>query len=479
MQVQNLIAGQFTEPRSGEWLDIFNPATGQVFGKVPNSDAGDIDAAASAAQSAFADWSALAAADRAVHLNRLADWIERNFEELARAECDDTGKTLRQARTVDIPRAIANLRFFAALAQTWSSESHSTPNAIHYTLRQPLGVVACISPWNLPLYLFTWKIAPALAAGNCVIAKPSEITPLTAYLLCRGVQECGLPAGVLNVVHGSGATAGESLVKHLAVRAVSFTGGTKTGKLIASLLAPRFVKASLELGGKNPNVIFADCDYEPMMQTTIRSSFANQGQICLCGSRILVQRSLYARFRDDFVQRVNKMVVGDPLVETSDLGAVVSKTHLEKILGCVDWARREGGNVLVGGDIVSVTGRCQSGFFMRPTVIEGLNAACRTNQEEIFGPVVTLQPFDNLDEAVERANATRYGLSASVWTRDAATALACAEKIAAGVVWVNSWLVRDLRTPFGGMRESGLGREGGVEAMRFFTETKSICLPSR
>jgi aminomuconate-semialdehyde/2-hydroxymuconate-6-semialdehyde dehydrogenase len=406
----------------------------------------------------------------------LAEWVERNFVELVRAETDDNGKTLRQSRTVDIPRVSTNFRFFASMAQTWSSESYSTPDAIHYTLRQPLGPVACISPWNLPLYLFSWKVAPALAAGNCVIGKPSEVTPLTAYILSRGIEECGWPPGVFNIVHGRGPSAGEALVTHPGIRAVSFTGGTKTGSRIASLLAPRFVKTSLELGGKNPNLIFADCDYERMLDTTVRSSFSNQGQICLCGSRILVQRSIYDRFRDDLVNRAASLVVGDPLDEKSDLGAVVSRPHMEKILGCIEVAKQEGGKILIGGQRVQPNGRCRNGYFVAPTVIEGLGPNCQTNQEEIFGPVVTLQPFDDVNHAIELANATRYGLSASVWTKDTSTALACGERIAAGVVWVNSWLVRDLRTPFGGVRQSGIGREGGVEAMRFFTDTKSVCL---
>ncbi len=475
-QIKNFIGGRFVEPASGKWLDDINPATGEIIAHVPDSDANDIAAAVQAAQAAFPTWSSLPAAERAGHMNRLADWIERNLDSLAQAECDDNGKTLRLARTLEIPRAVTNFRFFAAMALTWSSESHATPDAIQYTLRQPLGVVACISPWNLPLYLFTWKIAPALAAGNCVIGKPSEITPLTAFMLCKGVEECGWPAGVLNVVHGSGAATGEALVAHSAIRAVSFTGGTKTGARIAAQLAPRFVKASLELGGKNPNVIFADCDYERMLDTTIRSSFSNQGQVCLCGSRILIQRSIYDRFRADFLDRAASMIVGDPLDAKSDLGAVVSRPHMEKIIGCIDLAKKEGGKVLVGGQQIRLTGRCAGGFFIAPTVIDGLGPECRTNQEEIFGPVVTLQPFDDLDDAIVLANATRYGLSASVWTSDTNKALVCAEQIAAGVVWVNSWLVRDLRTPFGGTRESGIGREGGVEAMRFFTESKNVCI---
>jgi aminomuconate-semialdehyde/2-hydroxymuconate-6-semialdehyde dehydrogenase len=475
-QIRNLIGGKFVEPHAQLWLDDFNPATHEVHARVPDSTDDDVSAAVDAANAAFPAWSRMATAERARLMNRLADWIEANFERLVRAETDDNGKTLRQSRSVDIPRCSTNLRFFAALGQTWASESHHSAEHVQYTLRQPLGVVACISPWNLPLYLFTWKIAPALAAGNCVIGKPSEITPLTAYLLSQGVIECGWPPGVLNIVHGTGAVTGEALVNNPGIRALSFTGGTKTGAHIAARLAPRFVKASFELGGKNPNLIFADCHYERMLETTLRSSFANQGQICLCGSRILVQDQIYDRFRDDLVRRAKGLVVGDPLDDASDLGAVVSRPHMEKILGCIDAAQREGGTILCGGDAVRPIGRCANGCFVAPTVIEGLGPACQTNQEEIFGPVVTLQPFGDEAEAIDLANATQYGLSASVWTQDSGAALRCAEQLAAGVVWVNSWLVRDLRTPFGGVRNSGSGREGGLEAMRFFTETKNVCL---
>ena len=347
--------------------------------------------------------------------------------------------------------------------------------AINYTLRKPLGVVACISPWNLPLYLFTWKVAPALAAGNCVVAKPSEITPVTAYLLSTWIKDAGFPDGVFNVLHGLGPEVGEAMVTHPDIAAVSFTGGTATGARIAGHVAPRFKKMSLELGGKNPAIIFDDADFEEALRTTLRSSFANQGQICLCGSRILVQRTIYTRFRDALVEKASKMIAGDPLDPATKLGAVVSESHMNKILSCIDVAREEGARVLCGGGRLRPKG-VENGFYIAPTVLEGLGPDCRTNQEEIFGPVVTLQPFDTEEEALELANYTAYGLAATLWTSDLKRAHRVAAQIESGIVWVNTWLLRDLRTPFGGVKASGLGREGGFDALEFFTEPQNICI---
>lgn len=474
--IHNYVGGDLVDAVGGGRLDNVDPATGAVFGTLPDSGPEDIEMAVQAAERALPGWANAAADVRAAALERLANWLEQRLDEFARAESIDSGKTFRQARELEIPRAVTNLRFFASLARGFSSESHALPQAINYTLRQPLGVVGCISPWNLPLYLFTWKIAPALAAGNCVIGKPSEVTPLTAGLLCRGAVECGFPPGVLNVVQGLGGRAGAALVDHPRVRALSFTGGTVTGTAIAERTARSLKKVSLELGGKNPNLIFADCDYEKALATTLRSSFANQGQICLCGSRIYVEAPLYERFCRDLVDRARQLRVGDPLTPESDLGAVVSAAHQQKILGCLETARREGGEILCGGAAWHPSGRCAQGFFVQPTVIRGLPVECQTNQQEIFGPVVTVQSFRDSDEAVQLANATAYGLSASIWTGSVTTAHRVARDLAAGVVWVNCWLIRDLRTPFGGVKQSGLGREGGWEAMRFFTETKNVCI---
>jgi aminomuconate-semialdehyde/2-hydroxymuconate-6-semialdehyde dehydrogenase len=399
------------------------------------------------------------------------------MHELSLAESNDTGKPLWLSKKMDIPRASSNFRFFATGIMHFANESHAMEDkAINYTLRQPIGIVGCISPWNLPLYLFTWKIAPALAAGNCVIAKPSEVTPVTAFLLGRICKEAGLPDGVLNIVHGTGPTCGEAIVKHPDIKAISFTGSTRAGERIASVAAPMFKKLSLELGGKNPNIIFADCDWEKMMKETIRSSFSNQGQICLCGSRILIEKTIYEKFKTEFVKKTKQLTVGDPFDEDIKQGAIVSKLHFEKVMQCIETAKSEGATILCGGNSIKLEGRCADGYFIEPTVIEGLGPACKTNMEEIFGPVVTLQSFETEEDALRLANTSTYGLAATIWTQDISKAHGVAAKVQSGIIWVNCWLVRDLRTAFGGMKNSGVGREGGWEALRFFTEAKNICI---
>ena len=476
-KIDNYIAGRHKAPISGEYLDSYDPSTGKVYSLVPDSDARDIDCATQAARAVFSDWSGRSAESRHDVLMRISRLIEENLDELALAESIDNGKPLSLAKAVDIPRAVSNFKFYATAAMHTANESHDMAGqAINYTLRQPLGVVGCISPWNLPLYLFSWKVAPALAAGCTVVAKPSEITPMTAYLLSNICIEAGLPPGVLNIVHGLGPKVGGAIVAHRDVKAVSFTGGTKTGEEIARTAAPMFKKLSLELGGKNPNIIFADCDYEQMLSTTIRSSFSNQGEICLCGSRIFVERPLYERFKKDFVERVSRLKIGDPLEPDTDVGAIVSMQHFDKIMSYVELAQTEGGKILTGGTQVHLDGRCSGGWFIAPTVIEGLPHDCRTNQEEIFGPVVTIMPFDTEDEVLGYANSVRYGLSSTVWTENLSRAHRVAAKIESGIVWVNCWLLRDLRTPFGGVKDSGVGREGGFEALRFFTEEKNVCI---
>lgn len=475
--IENYIGGELVKPASGEYLDNFEPATGQVYSSIPDSDDRDVNLAADAAKASFPAWSLTPPETRFEILMRLVGLIERDLESLAMAESVDNGKPVSLARVVDIPRAVANFRFYATAAMHTANESHETiSQAINYTLRQPLGVVGCISPWNLPLYLFTWKIAPAIAAGCTVVAKPSEVTPMTAYLLSKLCIEAGLPAGVLNIVHGLGAKVGSAIVAHRDVKAISFTGGTKTGEEIARTAAPMFKKLSLELGGKNPNIIFADCNYEEMLATTVRSSFSNQGEICLCGSRIFVERPMYEQFKSDFVSRVRTLNIGDPIDPDTDVGAIVSKQHFEKIMSYIDLAREEGGTILSGGNSVALDGRCADGWFIEPTVIDGLSHDCRTNQEEIFGPVVTIMSFDTEDEVLSHANSVRYGLSATVWTENLSRAHRVSAALESGIVWVNCWLLRDLRTPFGGMKDSGIGREGGFEALRFFTEEKNVCV---
>jgi aminomuconate-semialdehyde/2-hydroxymuconate-6-semialdehyde dehydrogenase len=474
MRIQNYIDGQFAAPANGAYLPNVAPATGEVYGEIPDSGAEDVARAIAAAQKAFPLWSNLTAAERSAHMLRVSQRIEERLDELAAAESKDNGKPVKLATRVDIPRARDNFAFYATAILHDASESHDMgAQGFNYTLRRPIGVVACISPWNLPLYLFTWKIAPALAAGNTVVAKPSEVTPATAYLLSEILDEVGFPAGVLNIVHGTGPNVGEPLVSHPDVPVISFTGGTATGARISSVAAPMFKKLSLELGGKNPNVIFADCDFDKMLRTTLQSSFANQGQICLCGSRILVERPLYDRFVAAFVEKVKALKVGRPDDPATQVGAVVSKDHQAKILHYIQLAQEEGGTVECGGQALYPEG-AEGGFYVAPTVITGLSMGCRTNQEEIFGPVVTIQAFDSEAEALALANATKYGLAATVWTENLKRAHRVAAHIHSGIVWVNNWLVRDLRTPFGGVKASGVGREGGFEALRFFTEPKNI-----
>jgi aminomuconate-semialdehyde/2-hydroxymuconate-6-semialdehyde dehydrogenase len=476
-KLENYISGEMIAPASGDYLDNYNPATGEVYSLIPDSEERDVECAVEAAREAFPAWSKMSAEARHDCLMRVSNLIERDLDALAKAESVDNGKPLLLAKTVDIPRAVSNFKFYATAAMHTATEAHETVGqAINYTLRQPLGVVGCISPWNLPLYLFSWKIAPALAAGCTVVAKPSEITPMTAYLLSKLCIEAELPAGVLNIVHGLGAKAGSAIVAHKNVKAISFTGGTKTGQDIARIAAPMFKKLSLELGGKNPNIIFADCDYDEMLETTVRSSFSNQGQICLCGSRIFVERPIYERFKIDFVERVKQLKIGDPLDEKTNVGAVVSKQHLEKVLSYIDLAQTESGKILLGGNRVKLEGKCANGYFIEPTIIENLAHDCRTNQEEIFGAVVSVQPFDTEEEVLNYANSTEYGLSATVWTENLSRAHRVAEQIESGIVWINTWLLRDLRTPFGGVKQSGVGREGGFEALKFFTEEKNVCI---
>ncbi|MEM6736067.1 MAG: aldehyde dehydrogenase [Bacteroidota bacterium] len=471
-EIKNFINGKYLDPIAGRYIYNYEPGTGEVYGKIPNSTLADLKLAVSAADKVFPFWSTLEIDQRSRILLKLADLIEENTEELAEAESRDNGKPLWLAKSVDIPRASANFRFYASAIVNFSSEAHiQEAFMVNYTRRAPLGIVGCISPWNLPLYLFSWKVAPALSMGNCVIAKPSELTPMTAYMLGELANEAGLPAGILNVLHGEGKGIGQAIVEHSATKAISFTGGTTTGKIVGAIAAKQFKKVSLELGGKNPSIVFADCDLEEAVEVNIKSSFINQGEICLCSSRILIEDSLYEEFKSRFLREVAKLQVSDPKDPESYCGALVSEQHLLKVASYVQLAIDEGGDVLLGGNRIN-----REGYFFEPTVIEGLDENCRTNQEEIFGPVVTLNSFSSEEEAISLANCTRYGLSCTIWTNDLKKAHRVSHSIESGIIWVNCWLLRDLRTPFGGMRDSGVGREGGEEALRFFSEPQNVCI---
>ena len=474
--LSNFINGDYVNPKSNNYLDVFEPATGQVYCQVPNSNGDDIHLAVNSAIDAFPKWSSLSLDERSLYLKTIAEMIESRLDEFAKYESRDTGKPISLARSVDIPRAVSNFRFFAEYASQFEFEFNINNDSSHNTvIRSPLGPVGCISPWNLPLYLFTWKIAPALITGNTVVAKPSELTPFTAFKFGEICKDAGLPAGVLNIIHGQGMTAGDALISHSGIKAISFTGGTATGKVIATKSAPMFKKLSLEMGGKNPAVVFSDCDYDAMLETVVKSSFSNQGQICLCSSRIMVEENIYNKFRKDFVEKVSALIVGDPIEDSTQIGSITSKPHLDKVMTYIELAQKEGGTILTGGKQVNIKGRCEGGWFVEPTVIDGLINSCRTNQEEIFGPIVTIIPFKDEGEAIDIANDTEYGLSATIWTEDIDKATRVARNIDAGVIWINCWLVRNLRTPFGGMKQSGMGREGGTEILNFFTEPKNIC----
>lgn len=475
--ILNYINGELIPSTDGELLDNFNPSTGEVYSKIAKSNNKDAEQAIEAASNAFPEWSQTPLVKRISIIRKIANLIKENEAELAEAESRDNGKPISVSSTVDIPRASLNFEFYAEAVSQLHGDSFPMDNhSINYTLNQPLGVVTCISPWNLPLYLLTWKIAPALLMGNTVVAKPSEVTPMTAFLFSKLCIEAGLPKGVLNILHGLGPDVGETISTHPNVKAVSFTGSTATGKIISEMASPLYKKVSLEMGGKNPNIIFDDCDFDKTLKTTIMSSFANQGQICLCGSRVFVQKGIYEKFKETLVQKTKKMVAGDPLDPKTRLGAVVSKLHYEKILGCIETAKEEGGKIIAGGGPAEMAAPFNNGYFIQPTIIEGLDHLCITNQEEIFGPVISIIPFETEEEVIEMANSTKYGLSASIWTTNLSRAHRVSRDLDAGVVWVNTWLQRDLRTPFGGAKSSGVGREGGMHALKFFSEEKNICI---
>lgn len=476
-KIYNYINGELFAPKSEKYLDNVSPVDGQVYSYVPDSDDQDVEVAIQAAKEAFPSWSGLSKQDRYDHLMRLSEGIKNRFEELVAAESYDNGKPEWLARLVDIPRASSNIEFFATASLHYASELHDMDgSALNYTLRKPVGVVGCISPWNLPIYLLTWKIAPALAAGNTVVAKPSEVTPMTAHILGEICQEIGFPKGVLNIVHGLGYKVGDAITRHPDTPIISFTGGTATGAKIAEVAAPMFKKLSLELGGKNPNIVFADADFDLAVDMAVKASFSNQGQICLCGSRLFVEKPIYDSFKAAFVEKTKDLKVGSPKSEDTKLGAVVSESHMNNILNSIELAKKEGGKVLCGGERIVLDGELKDGFYVAPTIIEGLDYQCKTNQEEIFGPVVTITPFDSEKEVLAMANSTKYGLAGSIFTKDISKGHRVAGAIDSGLIWINTWLLRDLRIPFGGMKNSGVGREGGFKSLQFFTEEKNVCL---
>ncbi|MHB8632461.1 MAG: aldehyde dehydrogenase [Thermoplasmatota archaeon] len=475
--LQNHVGGRRVPPRSGRYLDNLDPARNQLLCRVPRSGVEDVDDAVRAAQAAQPAWARRGVGERAAILGHLAEAVERNLDRLARLESEDTGKPVKLARTLDIPRAARNFRYFSEFLASRTEPEHPMPGYRNRTQRIPIGVVGLITPWNLPLYLLSWKLAPALGLGNAVVAKPSEMTPRTADFLVDLMEEAGLPAGLYNVVHGLGPEAGSALVEHAGVRAVSFTGGTATGAKVAAAAASRVKKLSLELGGKNPTIVFADCDFEAAVKGVARAAFTNQGQVCLCGSRVLVDEAIATRFVDALEQHVASWRIGDPQDEATDLGSLVSLAHRDKVEGYVELARREGATVR-GGGRPSLAGALAAGAFLRPCLLTGVRQESRVVQEEIFGPVATVQPFASEREAVALANGVRYGLAATVWTKDAARASRVAEALDTGMVWVNSWLVRELSVPFGGVKDSGVGREGGEWSVDFYSEAKNICTPA-
>jgi aminomuconate-semialdehyde/2-hydroxymuconate-6-semialdehyde dehydrogenase len=475
-KLNNYIDGHEAAPLSGKYLPNYEPATGKVYSEIPDSRAADVDLAVKAAQKIFPWWSQRTPEQRSQVLLSIADRMEKSADDLARAESRDQGKPLHVARELEIPRAIYNFRYFAT--RILHTEETARPNqalgSLAYTYRMPIGVAGLISPWNLPLYLLTWKIAPAIAAGNTVVCKPSELTPMTAYLMGEIFNEAGLPHGVVNMIFGLGSSAGAALASHPDVPLVSFTGGTATGRKILEASIPRFKKTSLELGGKNAALVFADCDLAEAVITSVRSAFQNQGEICLCNSRILVEESIYEKFVEKFARTASLIRVGDPELKETQMGPLVSKEHKEKVLSYIELAKQEGGTIVYGGTVPNLAAPFDKGYFLNPTVITGLGPNCRVNQEEIFGPVATIMPFKTEEEAIAIANGVEFGLSASVWTSNISRGHRVAQALHVGTTWVNSWMVRDLGMPFGGMKHSGLGREGGDHSLNFFTEMKTI-----
>lgn len=476
-KIQNYIGGKKSPPTSGRYLDNFEPATGQKYSELPDSDGLDVVSAIQAANKAFPEWSAKTFKERAVILNRIADIIERRADELAMAESRDMGKPLWLAKESDLPRTILNFRYFAAKILTETDMSAVTDKKyINYVLKQPIGVAALIVPWNMPLYTLTWKLAPCLAMGNTAVCKPSEWSPMTAYLLIDILEEAGVPPGVVNIVFGRGETVGATLVQHPGVRLISFTGGTETGGKLQKMTAGQFKKMSLEMGGKNANIIFKDADLKAAVEGSIKASFMNSGQVCLSGSRLFVQEEIYKEFVPEFIKATQGVKVGDPQAADTFMGPLVSKEQLDKVTTAVKLGRDERGKITAGGERLDIGGKFSHGYFFAPTIIEDLTMCSELWQDEVFGPVVTISPFKYPHDAVKWANTSSYGLASSLWTKDLSRAHKIAEQIQAGTVWINTWSVRDPRVPFGGIKASGMGREGGDYSLQFYSDIKNVCL---
>jgi len=478
MNALNFIHGRFVNAVDEDTLQNVNPATGEMIGTIARSKKDDVEMAAQAATRARKDWAALSMLERADWLDRMADGLEQRKEEIAQLESRDTGKPLALARRVDAQRSIDNFRFFADFARQQEPEVFEMSDATNIVHRNPIGVVGLITPWNLPLYLLSWKVAPALLMGNTIVAKPSEMTPLTAALMCEVASEIGLPSGVLNVVHGYGPEVGQAILEHASIGAISFTGGTATGRHVAATAAPMFKKLSLELGGKNATIVLDDADLDAAVNGAVRAGFTNGGQVCLCGSRILVHHSIAEEFTRRLVESVDAMVCGHPEDPSTQIGALISLEHLQKVESYIELGVEEGGTILTGGtrEMTGPVTSLDSGAFLRPTIIDGLDHTSRTSTEEIFGPVVTIHRFDSDEQAIEMANSTEYGLAGSVWSTNIDRAHSLAQQIETGIIWVNTWLHRDLRTPFGGVKNSGVGREGGNWSLGFFSEPLNVCI---
>jgi aminomuconate-semialdehyde/2-hydroxymuconate-6-semialdehyde dehydrogenase len=479
--IQNYIDGRFVSGK-GEFADL-NPADGTVIAQVSEADKRQVDEAVHAARCALrGEWGRLGVRERAVRLDHVADAIEKRFDCFVQAEVADTGKPVSLASKLDVPRAAANFRVFADLLRMAGLESFQTETpdgggALNYTVRKPLGVIGVITPWNLPLLLLTWKVAPALACGNAVVVKPSEETPATATLLAEAMQDAGIPKGIYNVVHGFGpGSAGEFLTSHPDVDAITFTGESRTGAAIMKTVAPTVKPVSFELGGKNAAIVFADCNFDEAVNGLSDAVFLNTGQVCLCAERVYVEREIFSTFVDALKRKAESLNPGWPKDEKTDLGPLISAQHRDKVLSYFQLAREEGATVVTGGGIPTFGDDRDHGFYVQPTIYTGLPESARSVKEEIFGPVCHIAPFDSEQEAVAMANDTKYGLAASIWTSNLKRGHRVAQQMNVGITWVNCWFLRDLRTPFGGSGLSGIGREGGMHSLNFYSELNNICI---